>query len=103
MKADYFRYLSEFQCTGDNKEIYGSKAADSALETYTEASEIADSELASTHPIRLGLALNFSVFYYEVLNSHEKACQLAKTAFDSAIAELDNVDEEYYKDSTTIM
>lgn len=60
-------------------------------------------ELAPTHPIRLGLALNFSVFYYEILNSAERACRLAKAAFDDAIAELDTLSEESYKDSTLIM
>ena len=59
--------------------------------------------LPTTHPIRLGLALNFSVFYYEIMNDHEKACSLAKTAFDDAIAELDNLQEDNYKDSTLIM
>ena len=56
-----------------------------------------------THPIRLGLALNFSVFYYEILNSPEKACSLAKTAFDEVIAELDTLNEESYKNSILIM
>ncbi len=37
-------------------------------------------DLPPTNPIRLGLALNFSVFYYEVLNAPEKACDLAKQA-----------------------
>ena len=50
-----------------------------------------------------GLALNFSVFYYEILNSPDRACRLAKTAFDDAIAELDTLSEESYKDSTLIM
>ena len=53
--------------------------------------------------IRLGLALNFSVFYYEILNSPDRACRLAKAAFDDAIAELDTLSEESYKDSTLIM
>eukprot|EP00850_Spirogloea_muscicola_P006375 SM000030S11384 [mRNA] locus=s30:451279:451928:+ [translate_table: standard] len=67
------------------------------------AREIAVVDLAPTHPIRLGLALNFSVFYYEILNSPDRACTLAKQAFDEAIAELDTLGEESYKDSTLIM
>ncbi|KAF8048176.1 hypothetical protein N665_2626s0001 [Sinapis alba] len=65
--------------------------------------EIANAELAPTHPIRLGLALNFSVFYYEILNSPDRACSLAKQAFDEAIAELDTLGDESCKDSTLIM
>ena len=64
---------------------------------------MADSELPPTHPIRLGLALNFSVFHYEINNEPSLACALAKQAFDDAIAELDTLSEESYKDSTLIM
>ena len=49
------------------------------------------------------MALNFSVFYYEILNSPDRACHLAKQAFDDAIAELDSLSEESYRDSTLIM
>ena len=59
--------------------------------------------MAPTHPIRLGLALNYSVFLYEVQAKQAEACTLAKQAFDDAIAELDTLDEESYKDSTLIM
>jgi|EP00978_Attheya_sp_CCMP212_P015897 14-3-3 protein epsilon len=98
MKGDYHRYLSEFQTGNARKESAGA-----ALEAYTAASGVAISELPPTHPIRLGLALNFSVFYYEILNAPDKACQIAKQAFDDAIAELDTLSEESYKDSTLIM
>jgi len=98
MKGDYQRYLAEFSA-GDQRQA----AADKSLEAYKQATEISNAELAPTHPIRLGLALNFSVFYYEILNSPDRACHLAKQAFDDAIAELDTLSEESYKDSTLIM
>ncbi|KAH0458321.1 hypothetical protein IEQ34_013636 [Dendrobium chrysotoxum] len=61
------------------------------------ASNNASNYLSPTHPIRLGLALNFSVFYCEIMNSTEKACHLAKETFDEAIAELETLNEESYK------
>ena len=145
-KGDYHRYLAEFATNTERKD-----AAENSLVAYKAASDVATTELPSTHPIRLGLALNFSgkrrrttplsiavlhsrrcilishfqekmssltwpnyvfdrfvpsvlaVFYYEILNSPERACRLAKAAFDEAIAELDTLSEESYKDSTLIM
>lgn len=97
-QGDYHRYLAEFKTGADRKD-----AAEHTLLAYKAAQDIALVDLAPTHPIRLGLALNFSVFYYEILNSPERACHLAKQAFDEAIAELDTLGEESYKDSTLIM
>ena len=51
---------------------------DDSQKAYQDAFEISKGQMQPTHPIRLGLALNFSVFYYEILNSPDKACQLAK-------------------------
>ena len=98
MKADYYRYIAEYT-TGEAK----SKASNDAKLAYEEAQTIATKDLAVTHPIRLGLALNFSVFQYEVLANPDEACKMARTAFEDAIAELDNVAEDSYKDSTLIM
>jgi len=98
MKGDYYRYLAEVAVGDSRTEV----VADSQ-KAYQDAYDISKSKMQPTHPIRLGLALNFSVFYYEILNSPEKACQLAKTAFDDAIAELDTLNEDSYKDSTLIM
>ncbi|TQS38485.1 hypothetical protein Golomagni_01009 [Golovinomyces magnicellulatus] len=116
MKGDYHRYLAEFAIGDKRKE-----SAEMSLVAYKNATEVALTDLAPTHPIRLGLALNFSVFYYEIMNSPDQACHLAKQAFDDAIAgkvfrflfcslcllfsttELDTLSEESYKDSTLIM
>ena len=97
MKGDYYRYLGEFTQADRRKTVISQ-----AQESYKHATQVAE-ELKPTHPIRLGLALNYSVFYYEILNSPDHACKLAKGAFDSAIAELDGLDEEEYRDSATIM
>lgn len=97
MKGDYYRYLCEF-LPGDRRK----KVVQDAQDAYKQASHAAE-ELKSTHPIRLGLALNYSVFYYEILSSPEVACKLAKQAFDNAIADLDGLEEDEYRDSATIM
>lgn len=95
MKGDYYRYLAEVSSNKD--ETAKSQSA------YDEAVQTAMTELSPTNPIRLGLALNFSVFYYEIMNNPSEACKLAKSAFDDAMTEIDSLGEESYKDSTLIM
>ena len=100
MNGDYNRYIAEY-AQGELKQ----KVADNALAAYKKATEFAKG-LSTIHPIALGLALNFSVFYYEVINDHEQACNIAKTTLDLANKELpQNVDEddEQYRDSMSII
>lgn len=96
-KGDYYRYLAELE-----KKPKGTEACQDAKEAY----ELATTEakvLPQVNPIRLGLSLNKSVFYYELMGDSKEACEIAKTAFDDAIAELDALKEDSYKDSTLIM
>eukprot|EP01084_Bolivina_argentea_P264973 449018_1 len=95
MCGDYYRYMSEFN--DDDK--YKQKAE----EFYKKAMDVAEANLNETHPTRLGLALNFSVFYKEILGDTQKSCALAKQAFDSSIQKLDTLNDSSYKDSTLIM
>lgn len=88
MKGDYNRYIAEY-AKGDLKET----VTNGASESYKLASEISK-KLSPIHPIGLGLALNYSVFYYEVLNNHEKACEIAKDTLDIAQKELPKVEDE---------
>jgi len=97
MAADYYRYLAE--CVDDTDRKY----ANSAKDYYDKANTIAEDILLATHPIRLGLALNYSVCLYEIVKNPDEACKLAKKAFDEAIAKLDKLEEADYKDSTLIM
>lgn len=95
MAGDYHRYLAEaLERQGDR---------DKTEEMYDKALKIAQDALPSTHPIRLGLALNFSVCHYEILGNPDTACSMAQVAFDAAISELDELKEDDYKDSTLIM
>lgn len=98
MAGDYYRYLAEFRTSDDDVE-YKNKSE----EYYKAAMDVAEANLPETHPTRLGLALNFSVCYYEILKKPDKACDLAKKSFDAAIEQLDTLNDESYKDSTLIM
>lgn len=94
MIGDYCRYLSE---------IGNAKAKDFTEAYYKKAMEVAEAKLAETHPTRLGLALNYSVCFYEIMKKPDEACTLAKKAFDGAIEKLDTLNDASYKDSTLIM
>lgn len=96
------RAIIKMQCY-DFAVLVCAEVVEKARQSYEKAFEVAKKDMQPTHPIRLGLALNFSVFYYEILNAPERACHLAKQAFDDAIAELDTLNEDSYKDSTLIM
>ena len=97
-QGDYYRYLTEIERDEKKEEV-----CKKSKEAYEQAKKKADEKLRSTNPIRLGLYLNYSVFLYELANDVSGACKLAKEAFDNAIAELDSLQEEVYKDSTLIM
>ncbi|XP_033727475.1 14-3-3 protein gamma-like [Pecten maximus] len=111
MKGDYYRYLAEVyepesspaNSTEKNSTGNKEKIICESKEAYEKAYEKACEYMQPTHPIRLGLSLNYSVFFYEIDNSPEQACKTAKKAFDEAIAELDTLSEDSYKDSTLIM
>ncbi|KAF4340079.1 tyrosine 3-monooxygenase tryptophan 5-monooxygenase [Fusarium beomiforme] len=91
MKGDYNRYLTEF--VSGKKHITAVASAYNAYKT----------EFTAAHPLRLGLAVNFSVFYNRILNSRHRARCLAKRAFDDAKAELDVLTEEPDDDSILLM
>lgn len=77
-------------------------SVESAQAAYNEATTLS-ADLAPTNPVRLGLALNFSVFKFEILSDYDGACKLAKQAFDDAVAELDNLADDAHKESTMIL
>lgn len=97
MVGDYFRYMAE-SAAGDKL----GQARDGALQHYKEA-EAAGRELQACNPIKLGLALNFSVFYYEVMQDNKQACTLAETALQEAMNKIDDVDEETFRDAKSII
>ena len=78
MDGDYHRYGAEI-ASGAEQEAF----RDKAMKAYT-AAEKAAQELDKTNPIRLGLALNFSVFYHETCGKKDDAMKKAKQAFEEA-------------------
>ena len=98
LKADYFRYRAEFT-TGQEHEA----ATDGAEQAYKDAYDVAQKHLEISSPIRLGLALNFSVFYFEIKMMKEEACQIAKNAFEEAIKILDDLEKKKAKDTILII
>ena len=98
MVGDYYRYVAE-SATADKLE----EVKKGALDYYNQATEACTASLGACNPIRLGLALNFSVFYFEVMNDHKKACELGETALQNALEKIDDCDEETFRDAKSII
>ena len=88
MKGDYCRYIAE-NVDGDTKKKY----SDQGLAAYNAALESAKS-IDYKNPVKLGLALNLSVFYYEVVGNKDEACKLAQETLDKSKEALAGADEE---------
>ena len=97
MIGDYYRYVAESAQADKLDEV-----KNGALDGYKKADTLCKS-LNACNPIRLGLALNFSVFYYEVMNDHKKACELGESALTEALEKIDDVDEETFRDAKSII
>ena len=97
MIGDYYRYVAE---CADATKIEMVK--NGALENY-QLAQSCTGTLNSCNPITLGLALNFSVFHYEVMNNHKTACELGEAALTDALEKIDDVDEETFRDAKSII
>jgi 14-3-3 protein beta/theta/zeta len=97
MIGDYYRYAAE-SAPADKLD----KVKEGALQGYNEADKLAKN-LNPCNPIRLGLALNFSVFQYEVLKDHKRALELGEAALTEALEKIDDVDEETFRDAKSII
>jgi hypothetical protein len=97
MIGDYYRYVAE--CASPDKI---ETVRNGALEAYQHA-QTASESLNACNPIRLGLALNFSVFHYEVMSNHKVACDLGENALSNALEKIDDVDEETFRDAKSII
>ena len=98
LKGDYYRYKCEFASGKDFDD-----ACDKAEKVYKEAYEIANRDIPITNSTRLGLALNYSVFYYEIKGLKEEACNIAKNAFDESMKVLDDLEKSKAKDTLLII
>ena len=98
MIGDYCRYIAE-NASGERLE----NCKTEALNAYNEAQELCVKDLGACNAIRLGLALNFSVFHYEVMSDVKKACELGEKALQDALDKLDDVSEEEFRDAQSII
>jgi 14-3-3 protein epsilon len=93
MKADYTRYLAEIQKAG-NPQVQAA---------YTTAYDAARSSLGPAHPLRTGIALNFSVFHFEIAGSKDAAVQIAKGAHDEGMAALKSLPADEKEDALEVL
>lgn len=85
LRGDYNRYMCEY-LTEELLEDVKKKS----LEAYQEGEKLSRSlPYHHINQIRLGIILNLTVFYYEIMENPKLALQMAREAFDNAVTVLD--------------
>merc|ERR1711865_115962 len=74
MQGDYYRYMCEYTDAAQRADAINSAAA-----FYQTAFDVS-MELSPGNATRLGLCLNFSVLYYEIMGKQEEAKKMAEDA-----------------------
>ena len=95
MVGDYYRYIAE-----NAKDAVLEDVKNKAKAAYESANAI---DLPACNPIKLGLALNYSVFNYELLKDHATACSLADNALQAALDKIDELEEDDFRDAKSII
>ena len=95
MVGDYYRYMAE-----NAKDAKLEETKSKALAAYNEANGIT---LPACNPIKLGLALNFSVFHYEAMKDPKAAIDLADKALQEALDKIDELEEDDFRDAKSII
>ena len=101
MKGDYNRYIAEV--TSGDERASASERASRAYERATAMVMADKTGLASTHPVLLGLGLNYAVFHYEIRGDREKAIELARETFDNASDEMDEMSEDSFASAVPVL
>ena len=98
MQGDYYRYISEFTRDTSTVDVF-----ENAKLAYAQALELCRENLSPAHPLRLGTVLNFSVFYYEILEAHDTACDMVKENLTAGQEDLHNLIPSTRNDSTVLL
>mmetsp|Transcript_9297 Transcript_9297/g.8956 ORF Transcript_9297/g.8956 Transcript_9297/m.8956 type:complete len:240 (-) Transcript_9297:46-765(-) len=97
MIGDYYRYTAE-TATGSKLE----EVTENASKYYQQATDAAK-DLKPYNSNKLGLALNFSVFWYELKNDSSKACEIAEQALNGARENIDEMENDEARDALSII
>ena len=103
MQADYYNYMSEYKNDEIIQGISKTIATENANKLYQEAFELEFSDNSLLNPYKLGLALSYSTFFYEIKHKKSEGYNLAKKIFNQALIDLDKLEDNQYKEFILIL
>ena len=98
LKADHYRYLCEIS---NEKELENN--LNNAEKYYKEAYELANKDLPLINNERIGLSLNFALFYYEIKGNKKEGYNIAKNCFEETMKYFNDFEKFKAKDALILI